>query len=738
MAQMIMQIFSRQLSLSTQVLLALFLGVLVGIFFGERVAWLNIVGIVFVKFLQIAVIPYIVLSLVVGLGSLSPQQTKEVAKKFGLLILLFWFMGLLVVFSLALSFPEWKGASFFSASLITPPPELNYYDLYIPSNPFKSLSESAVPAVVVFSLLLGAALITVKNKNDVLTPAKVLLEALSSITKKIIKVLPFGIFAITAAAAGTIQMDDFEKLQVYFLVYISSALLLSLWILPFFVSAITPFRYRDILGDCRGILVTAFATGNLFILIPVLIEGCNEIFKKHQVHTDESEHYNEIIIPVVFNFPGLGKLLALSFVLFASWFSNVDLGFGQSLGLAFNGLFSFFAKVHVSIPFLLDYLQLPADLYQLFLAGDVITKRFSSLTAAVFLISMTLTTTAFLVGLVSFNLRKIVVFLSLSVAMVFATIQLNQFIFTKILSTEQDVSVTLNHMQVDWDASSQIKYSLPGAGDPGGQPATPDQIVKRGQLRVGYNPGRVPFSYYNAQHKLVGFDVEMMNYLASSLGVELELIPFHNQDNLYKSLDNQQIDVIISGAQISAKYLDKVLYSEPTMDLTTALIVRDYRKKQFSEYDTISKMKLKLATLENYPRIGYFQRHLPNIEIIHITSLKDFFEKKHDFDALISSVEEGMTLTMLRPNYAVCFDKDNVQRFPIGYAVHKVNTRLQSLINSWLNIQRTTGRIDKLYRYWIEGQGAKKKLPRWSLLDYLRETYSPTTENPGSVPQAHK
>lgn len=523
-------------------------------------------------------------------------------------------------------------------------------------------------------------------------------------------------------------MDDFEKLQIYFLVYISSALLLSLWIMPLFVSAITPFRYRDIVDDCRGILVTAFATGNLFILIPVLIEGCNEIFKKHQIHSDESSRYNEIIIPVVFNFPGLGKLLALSFVLFASWFSGTDLDFVQNLALAFNGLFSLFASVHISIPFLLDYLQLPSDLYQLFLAGDVIFKRFSSLTAAVFLISITLTTTAFLVGQVSFNLRKLTIFLALSVGLVFASIQLNQFIFSKMLSKEQDVSATLKHMQVDWDASSQIKYSLPVASYSGGQPATPEQIVKRGRLRVGYNPGRVPFSYYNAQHKLVGFDVEMMNYLASSLGVKLELIPFHNQNNLYKSLDNQQIDIVISGAQISDQFLNEVLYSDPTMNLTTALIVEDYRKKLFSDYDIVTKMELKLATLENYPRIGYIQRHFPNIEIIRIASLKDFFEKEHDFDGLISSVEEGMTLTMLRPEYAVYFDKNRFQRFPIGYVVHKDNLRLQALLNSWLRIQRATGRTDKLYRYWIEGQGAKKKSPRWSLLDYLGEKESSTLE----------
>ncbi|OAI16139.1 hypothetical protein A1359_08985 [Methylomonas lenta] len=717
-----------KLSFSSKVLLALLFGIITGIVFGESVAWLNIVGTAFIKLLQIPVIPYIFLSLVVGLGSLSVNQAKEIAKKFGLMLVIFWTLGLLVVFALSLSFPEWQSSQFFNATQITLPAEINYFDLYIPSNPFKSFSEGTIPAVVIFSGFLGLALINIENKEYFLAPAKTLIDALSKITKTTITLLPLGIFTLSAAAAGTLYPDDFEKLQIYFLLFIVAALILSLWVMPLFVSAITPFKYRDIVQDCRDILVTAFATGNLFILLPTIIETCNDIFIKYQLQSEETNNYNEIIIPVAYNFPHLGNILSLSFILFSAWFNEADLDYTQNIALAFNGIFSLFASTHISIPFLLNTLHMPADMYQLYLAGDVITRRFSSLTAAVFFLSITLTTTALLVNVTRFNLRRILRFLGLTIGMIASFILIDHSIFTKMLPSQQDLSTSLRQMQVDWDSPSQIQYTLPKTDHLGEHPATPEQIIKRGYLRIGFNPDRVPFSYYNVNHKLVGFDVEMMNHLATALGVKLELIPFDNQSNLYAALDNLQIDIVISGVQINERYISKVLYTQPTMTLTTALIVKDYRQKEFLDFSTFQDKSLKLATLEHYPRMSFVQRNFPDIKISKITSIKEFFDADEtEFDGLISSVEEGMTLTMLYPEYAVSFDKNRIHRFPVSYAVHNQNLLLHATLNSWLDIQRTTGRSEQLYQYWIEGQGAVNKAPRRSIIDYFSHQSSTTS-----------
>ncbi len=73
----------KRLSLSSQVLLGLALGVVAGIFFGESAAKIQIVGDAFVRLLQMTVIPYIAVSLMAGLGRLELAQARLLAFRGG-------------------------------------------------------------------------------------------------------------------------------------------------------------------------------------------------------------------------------------------------------------------------------------------------------------------------------------------------------------------------------------------------------------------------------------------------------------------------------------------------------------------------------------------------------------------------------------------------------------------------------------------------------------------------------
>ncbi|MFQ5992566.1 MAG: cation:dicarboxylate symporter family transporter, partial [Nitrospiraceae bacterium] len=56
------------MSLSAKILIGMVLGIIAGIFFGEEVAFLQIIGEGFIQLLQMSVLPFVTLSLIVGLG----------------------------------------------------------------------------------------------------------------------------------------------------------------------------------------------------------------------------------------------------------------------------------------------------------------------------------------------------------------------------------------------------------------------------------------------------------------------------------------------------------------------------------------------------------------------------------------------------------------------------------------------------------------------------------------------
>ncbi len=76
-------------------------------------------------------------------------------------------------------------------------------------------------------------------------------DAISAATRFVTRLTPYGLFAIAANAAGTLGLEQLSRLQIYLVAYVAVALLVSLWVLPGLVAALTPIRARDMLGESR-------------------------------------------------------------------------------------------------------------------------------------------------------------------------------------------------------------------------------------------------------------------------------------------------------------------------------------------------------------------------------------------------------------------------------------------------------------------------------------------------------
>jgi len=417
------------LSLSAKVLWGFALGIFFGIFFGEAMAFLEIVGDGFIYLLQMTVLPYIILSLIAGLGRLNYSEAVSLAKKGGLFLLLLWALVIATVLMMPLAYPVWKTASFFSTALIKKVQDFNLLELYIPANPFYSMSANIVPAVVLFSVALGVALISVKNKNIFIENCSIITNALGRVTGFVVNLAPIGIFAIAASATGTMETGEFGRLQVYLVTYLATWAVMAFWTLPALVTSFTPIRYKDILGESKGVLIAAFAIGNLFIVLPLLAEVSKKILSKYDLGGEESDSVVDVIVPTSFSIPSVGKLLTLSFVLFAGWFSASSVSVTKYPAFALSGLFSFFGHATVAIPFLLDLLHIPNDVFRLFMVSDVVIGRFGTLLAAMHVLVLTLLSTFATKGLLSIRLKGLIRYAAVTVILTLSTIMAVRFFF---------------------------------------------------------------------------------------------------------------------------------------------------------------------------------------------------------------------------------------------------------------------------------------------------------------------
>jgi len=696
------------------------LGFCVGIFFGEYCAYLQIVGNAFIKLLQITILPYIIVSMILGIGGLTADQAKLMAKKAGILLLLFWGISFIIVLLLPLSFPQWESAAFFSSSIVESPQEVDFLKLYIPSNPFYSLANNVVPAVVLFSILMGIALMGMEKKATLLETLDTAAQALIRMTAHIVKLTPLGVFAITAAAAGTMTIEEFGRLQVYLVSFNIAAILLTFWILPMLVTTVTPFKYRDIIGMTRDALVTAFTTGNLFVVLTVLTEGCKQLFETYDLKEDKTDTYVDVIVPISFNFPNTGKLLMLLFILFAAWFSGNNFSLVQYPTFVLAGLLSFFGGVDVAMPFMLDLMRIPADMYQLYVVAGIINGRFATLLAAMNLVIFTLLATASLTGVTAIRKKKIINYVVITLLLTVGVIGTTRMYFSTTVKNVYTKDRVIANMQSHVFPVPRKVHKTTQALVKPVDPSKPtlQRIRESGALKVGYHPDNLPFSYFSETGELIGFDIDMAQLLAREMNVELEFFPFEF-DTMAAQLEARQFDLIMAGVAVTTPRLEKMTFSAPYMEAALALIVADHRRAEFASSQavkSISGLKIGIPHMADY----FFDKvksYLPQAEIIALQSPREFFEaNEQQLDALLWGAENGAAWTLLYPKFQLAVPVPDVVKIPVAYPIGGGDKEFAEFISQWIMLKKNGLEFFRLYDYWILGHDAVPKQPRWSVV----------------------
>lgn len=709
-----------RVSLSNQVVLGLVLGLGVGIGVGELTAVFHDIGKAFILLLQMTVLPYIMLSLITGLGHLSYDDIKMLARKVGVLLMCSWALAFLVILLMPLAFPVSESASFFSTALIEPPEAVNFLTLFIPANPFHALANNAVPAVVLFSIAIGIALVGMEQKHGLLEDLMVLNRAMTRVTQFVSRLTPLGVFAIVASAAGTMSTEEFGRLQVYLVIYIVLALLMTFWVLPTLITSVTVLTYQEVVGQTRDVLVTAFATGSALIVLPLLVERSQEILRQSRLTTEDTEATVEVIIPAFTSFPKLGTLLPMSFVLFAGWYAGTPVSTEQYPALIGAGLVSFFGSIHVAIPLLLDLLHIPVDLYHLYLAVGLITDRFATLLTTMNNLLLTLLGACAVGGLLTVQWGKLLRSVVLTIVFIAMIIGGARVFFSHALHNEYRKDKILASMQLLRNPGPVTIHQSPPStnalSDP--QQSRLKRLWADGILRVGYLPDSLPFTYFNSAGQLVGFNVEMAHTLARELGVWLEFVPIRRGLTMADQLRSGYCDIIMADVAVTPERAQTMAFSVSYMDQTLAFIVKDYRRGDFNSREAIRRLKApRVGVLNVQYYIDKVHRYVPQASIRVLNSINEFFDNRgEELDAFVFSAEAGAAWTLLYPAYTVAIPQPDVLAVPLAYPLPRGDGEWINFINSWIELKRKDKTIASLYDYWILGKNIVPKQPRWSVL----------------------
>jgi Na+/H+-dicarboxylate symporter len=695
-----------------RILIGLMLGGATGVVFGELTAPLRFVADGFIRLLQVNVLPYVLGSLIVGFGSSPTSEIRRMAGHAGRLLVPIWIAGLLIVMAVALAFPPWEGVSVFDGGGAASVP-VNWVEIYIPSNVFQALSANTIPAVVLFGILAGVALGQMQGdrKRTLLHSLEAFNETMGRISRMVVRITPYGLFAIAAVTAGEIRLEEFLRLQLWIVAYAGMAFILVFWVLPGLVTVMTPLRYGQVMGQVRGALLMAFAAGDAFVVLPIIAESVKDLMKSQGVTADDADTTVGVVTPLLFNFPHVGKVVALGFLPFGAWFMGSALSFGQYASLAGAGFLSLFGNLNASIPFLLDMLRLPADLFSLFATSSVINSRVGALASAMHNSCVSLLVAMALMGRLHWRFRRLVPVAAVGAVLVVGFLLATRLTFAALLPTEGgELAVSETAVR---PPLAQVRTS-PAPDEPPPVGRRLETILERGVLRVGYFGDAVPWSYHNAAGEPTGHDIEAAHGLAIELQVQLTFVEAR-RGTVAADLTAGRYDILMGGYTTSVSRARALEFSHPYAEEVLGLLVRDHDRSRFSTMQGHDDGGDLTVAVRPVDVAGFLDLWWPDAERRWYESATEVLDDR-TIDAIVMPLDRAFYWSRLRPEFAAVRPAEVNESELVGYGMPAGELALRNLINAWVDTRRARGDLESAYDYWVRGQALQRREPRWSVV----------------------
>lgn len=696
----------KKVPLSARILIAMLLGFAVGAYSSTVYGSVSSLADAFVMLLQMTALPYIALSLIAGIGRLSPLEARSTFKQ-SLSVLLILMLTVIVFILLApIAFPDWENAEFYSANTIKVGAEFDLVGLFIPANPFNAFANALIPSVVLFSVFLGIGLMSVPRKVSTLLFLDTIKDAVANVNNIVMGFAPVGVFCIAWRAAATIESSQIDGLVVYVVTVAVLVLLLSFIVLPAIVAVITPFGYRQIVKASREAMITAFATGSFFVVIPVIVEKTKALIAEVNPQQVTAAKVSGIVVPISFSLPVGGKLLALLFTLFAAWFSGAYISAGDYANLLLVGIPQLFATTTLAMPTLLELFNVSGAMFDFFLvAENLIVGRMGAVLSVMFSTCLPLLIATSIIKKTTFKWRKFGRYLVLIPLFSIVTFIALRFTFDAITYQYEGYN---KFIERDFILGSVKTTYLDRADDQGPiglvSADVLTRIKQRGFVRVGYFRDDLPYSFHNNKGKLVGFDIEIMNQLAADLGVAVEFVKIYHKQAA-PLLDSGYLD-ITTGIPVIPDSMKTYTLTVPYSTQSMAFIVEDKRRAEFVRWSEILKREdLIIGIPETFYYRDAIKRHFTRGKAWEIATPRLYFreEYKH-IDAMLFGAPSASAWTLLNPGYTVVVPKPVQPPLSMAFPIGKTDRGFELFMRNWINMKKQNKMLDRLFDYWIGGQ----------------------------------
>jgi polar amino acid transport system substrate-binding protein len=232
---------------------------------------------------------------------------------------------------------------------------------------------------------------------------------------------------------------------------------------------------------------------------------------------------------------------------------------------------------------------------------------------------------------------------------------------------------------------------------------TLDEIQKRGKLRVGMEPGYMPFELKNQKGEIIGFDVDMANRMAKAMGVELELVDTA-WDGIIAALLTGKFDVIMSGMTLTQERNMAFNFAPPYIVIGQSILIKKDLAGTVKTYKDLNDKKYTIASKLGTTGEQATKRMIPNAKYIsYETEQEGVLELVNGkIDAFIYDLPYN-SVAIGQKGQGKIVHLDTPFTFePLAWAVRKGDPDILNWMENFMYQIKNDGTYDKIYHKWFQ------------------------------------
>lgn len=223
----------------------------------------------------------------------------------------------------------------------------------------------------------------------------------------------------------------------------------------------------------------------------------------------------------------------------------------------------------------------------------------------------------------------------------------------------------------------------------GGKASKVDVIV------VGTNAEYPPFEFVDEAGEIAGFDVEIMNAIAESQGVEMEFVNTR-WDGIFVALASGEFDAVASAATITEERQQTVDFSDPYFNAGQMIAVRTADASTITTPEDLPGLKVgvQLGTTGDIAA-----SEIEGVEVVRFDEITQAFQAldNGDLEAVVNDGPTSAELLRSNPEFDIVLVGEPFTDELYGIAVRKDAPEVLEVINAGLAAIKADGTYDAIY-----------------------------------------